>query len=569
LFKTWLWKEAGMIRDEPGVTGVISRRRALRMGVGFAAASVLPRLPSAQTPAPTGVVKTTNGPVQGLLEDGVGTFRGLRYASPPLGSLRFMPPQKPKPWTVVAQATRLGSASMQLRSGGSAVAYPGNVGNALGQLFTPPDDIAGQNEDCMFLNVWTPQLGGSKKRPVMVWFHGGGFNYGSGSWPAYDGHNLAARHDVVVVTVNHRLNAFGYLYLGELMGDAYSSSGNVGQLDLIAVLEWVRDNVGEFGGDPGNVTIFGQSGGGGKISALLAMPAAQGLFHRAIIESGPGIRGIPKDNATEVARTVLADLGISRGDIRSLQSVPADQLSKAAAAMQAKLGGGGGIGSLRFAPVVDGMALPNHPFDPVAPSISAHVPVMIGCTKDEQTLYNIGLPWWGQLTDAELSAKAKAIPGVGDKAEALIAAFRKLRPGDSPSYLYTDVATATFAFANSIRLAERKAALKAAPAYFYVFQWGAPVDNGILRAPHTMEIAFAFDNVAKGPLLLGRDPQMRTLAKIVSNTWVAFARTGNPNHSGLPDWPAYDVNTRATMTFNTPCKVANDLEGEVRRILEA
>jgi para-nitrobenzyl esterase len=552
-------------RDAPGE---ISRRRALKLGVGFAAACVLPRTASAQAAA-TRVVKTSNGPVQGLLEDGIATFRGLRYAAPPLGSLRFMPPQKPKPWTAVAEATRLGAASMQLRSGGSAVSYPGNVGGALGQLFTPPDDIARQDEDCMFLNVWTPQLGGSKKRPVMVWFHGGGFNYGSGSWPAYDGHNLASRHDVVVVTVNHRLNAFGYLYLGELMGDGYATSGNAGQLDLIAVLEWVRDNIAEFGGDPGNVTVFGQSGGGGKISALLAMPAAKALFHRAIIESGPGIRGVPKENATQVAKTVLNELGISPGDIKSLQSVPADKMAKAAAGMQAKLGGGGGIGTLRFAPVVDGVALPTHPFDPVGPAISAHVPIMIGCTRDEQTLYNVGQPWWGKLTDAELSEKAKSIPGVGDKAEALIAAFRKLRPGDSPSYLYTDVASATFAFANSIRLAERKAALKAAPAYFYVFQWGAPVDNGMLRAPHTMEIAFAFDNVEKGPQLLGNDAQMQNLAKIVSNTWVAFARTGNPNHPALPHWPTYDAEKRATMTFNTPCKVVNDLEGEVRQILEA
>jgi para-nitrobenzyl esterase len=547
----------------------INRRTFIGMSAGFCLSAGLGRSWSQIASGRTAVVKTTNGPVQGVVESGVQTFKGLRYAAPPVGPLRFMPPQKPKPWTAVADAERLGAASMQLRTGGSAVSYPGNVGAALGQVFTPPDDLARQNEDCMFLNVWTPRLGGSKKRPVMVWFHGGGFNYGSGSWPAYDGHNLASRHDVVVVTVNHRLNAFGYLYLGELVGEAYATSGNAGQLDLIAVLQWVRDNVAEFGGDPGNVTIFGQSGGGGKVSALLAMPGAKGLFHRAIIESGPGIRGVPKDAATGVAKVIFSELQINPGDIKALQSVPAEKLAAAAAAMQAKLGGGAGTGGLRFAPVVDGTALPNHPFDPVAPGISANVPVMIGCTKDEQTLYNVGQPWWGKLTDAELSAKTKMIPGVGDKAEALVAAFRKLRPGDSPSYLYTDVATSTFAFANSIRLAERKAALQAAPVYFYVFQWGAPVDDGILRAPHTMEIPFAFDNVEKGPLLLGNDPQMHVLAKVVSTTWVAFARTGNPNHSGLPQWPPYDAEKRATMTFNTPCKIVDDLEGEVRKILEA
>ena len=547
----------------------ISRREALKLGVGFAAASMFSKVAFADTPVLTKVVKTSNGPVQGLVENGIQTFKGLRYAAPPLGPLRFMPPQKPKPWTQTAEATKLGAASMQLRSGGSAVPYPGHVGQALGQLFTPPDDIARQNEDCMFLNVWTPQLGGSRNRPVMVWFHGGGFNYGSGSWPAYDGHNLASHHDVVVVTVNHRLNAFGYVYLGELAGGEFATSGNAGQLDLIASLEWVRDNISQFGGDPGNVTVFGQSGGGGKISALLAMPGAKGLFHRGIIESGPGIRGVPKETATHVTEAVLAELQIHPAHAKTVQSVAAADLAKAAAAMQAKLGGGGGIGGLRFAPVVDGIALPSHPFDPVAPAVSARVPIMIGCTKDEQTLYNVGQTWWGKLTDAELTEKAKTIPGVADKSEALIAAFRKLRPGDSPSYLYTDVASSTFAFANSIRLAERKAALKAAPAYFYVFQWGAPVDDGILRAPHTMEIPFAFDNADKGPLLLGNDPAMQALAKVVSTTWVTFARTGNPNHSGLPQWPAYDSEKRATMTFNTPCKVVDDLEGEVRKILEA
>jgi para-nitrobenzyl esterase len=550
--------------------GTLSRRAFVEMGAGFCLTASFGRLAWPQSAGGrTAVVKTTNGPVQGVVENGVQTFKGMRYAAPPLGALRFMPPQKPKPWTDVADALAFGAASMQLRTGGSAVSYPGNVGRALGQVYTPPDDIAKQNEDCMFLNVWTPQLGGRKKRPVMVWFHGGGFNYGSGSWPAYDGHNLASRHDVVVVTVNHRLNAFGYLYLGELAGDAFAGSGNAGQLDLIAVLEWVRDNIAEFGGDPANVTIFGQSGGGGKVSFLLATPAAQGLFHRAIIESGPGIRGVPKEAATGVAKAVLAELQINPGDVKALQTVLAEKLAAAAAAMQAKMGGGAGTGGLRFAPVVDGVVLPNHPFDPVAPSISANVPVMVGCTKDEQTLYNVGQPWWGKLTDAELLQKAKAIPGVGDKAEALIAAFRKLRPGDSTSYLYTDVATSTFAFANSIRLAERKAALKAAPAYFYVFQWGAPVDDGILRAPHTMEIPFAFDNVDKGPLLLGNDPSVQALADLVSGTWVAFARTGNPNHSGLPQWPPYDAERRATMTFNTPCKVVDDLEGEVRKILAA
>lgn len=548
---------------------VMSRRVLLGLGAGLCAGAAFSRAAWALPSGSTAVVKTTNGPVQGLVEGGVQTFKGLRYAQPPLGTLRFMPPRKLEPWTQVADATRLGAASMQLRSGGSASSFPPAVGQALQQVFTTSDDIAKQNEDCLFLNVWTPQLGGARKRPVMVWFHGGGFNYGSGSWPAYDGHNLASRHDVVLVTVNHRLNTFGYLYLGGLAGDSFATSGNAGQLDLIAVLEWVRDNIVEFGGDPGNVTIFGQSGGGAKVSTLLAMPGAKNLFHRAIIESGPGLRGVPKEAATDAARAILAELQIRPSDAKTLQTVPADKLLAAAVAAQTKLGGASGLGGLRFGPVVDGIELPAHPFDPVGPALSANIPVMVGCTKDEQTLYNVGQPWWGKLTDAELSEKLKAVPAVGGKADALLAAFRKLRPGDSPCYLYTDTTSAAGAFIGSIRLAERKAAQNGAPAYFYVFQWGSPVDGGIMRAPHTMEIPFAFDNLDKGPLFLGTDPATQKLADVVSATWVAFAKTGNPNHHGLPHWPGYDSERRATMTFNSECKVVDDLEGEVRKILEA
>jgi len=526
----------------------MNRRAFLQVSAAFSLAAW------ADGARPTAIVKTTNGPVRGLSQAGVETFLGLRYAQPPLGQLRFRPPQKLQPWTEVVDANQLGAPSMQLRSGGSAVTYPGNVGKALGEVFTSADDIAKQNEDCLFLNVWTPQLGGQKKRPVMVWFHGGGFNYGSGSWPAYDGHNLASRHDVVVVTVNHRLNAFGYLYLGELLGEEYATSGNAGQQDLVTVLEWVRDNIAGFGGDPQNVTIFGQSGGGAKVSALLAMPPAKGLFHRAIVESGPGLRGTPKETATETAKAILKALQVQPGD---LKTVPASDLAKAIASMPGP----------RFGPVVDGLALPAHPFDPVAPQQTASVPVMVGCTSDEQTLYQVGQPWWDKLTEAELAEKAKA--AAGDKAPALIEAFKKLRPGDSPSYLYTDIGSATFAFLGSIRLAERKAALKAAPAYFYVFKWRSPVDGGILRAPHTMEIPFAFDNIAKGPMFLGNAPSTQKLADVVSRTWVAFARTGNPNHKGLPQWPAYEEGRRATMVFDVESKVIDDYEGEVRRILEA
>lgn len=536
----------------------LDRRQILGLGAGAALTSLIGSWARAiDASAVTPLVKTTNGPIVGYVTDGIHTFRGVRYGAPPLGALRFTPPRKPDPWKSPAACLYYQHSAMQLTSGGSAVNYPGTIGPALFQVMQAPEDIVRQSEDCLFLNVWTPHLSDPRQRPVMVWFHGGGFNYGSGSWSVYDGHNLAKNHDVVVVTVNHRLNAFGYLYLGDA-GDP--ASGNVGMLDLVAVLEWVRDNIGEFGGDPGNVTVFGQSGGGAKVSAILAMPAAKGLVHRAIIESGPGLRGAAKEAALAVAKTVMKTLGVL--DVKALQEIPADKLLAAAASSESP-------GFFRWGPVVDGVALPAHPFDPVAPAQSASVPVLIGCTKDEATLYNVGLPWWGKLTEPELVDKLK--PQFGDKTDRLIAAFRKMRPTDSPSYLYTDVASAAFAFMGSITLAERKAEQYAAPVYMYIWEWGAPIDNGIMRAPHTMEIPFVFDNVDKGPILLGTAESTKSLGRQTSSAWTAFARSGDPNKGsvGLPHWPPYEAQTRATMMFDLKSRIESDPYGEVRKIMRS
>jgi para-nitrobenzyl esterase len=504
--------------------------------------------------AATPVVATSNGPVFGVVSDGVQTFKGVRYGAPPVGPLRFMPPQKPTPWTEPELAQFYGAAAMQLPSGGGAASFPGAVGVALNQGMDPAQDILREHEDCLFLNVWTPALADGRKRPVMVWLHGGGYNYGSGSWPFYDGHNLAKRHDVVVVTLNHRLNVFGYM---ELSQAGAPGSGNAGMLDLVLALQWVRDNATAFGGDPGNVTVFGQSGGGSKVSTLLAMPAAKGLFHRGVIESGPGLRGIPQAQAAALAATLMKDAGAS--DLAAMQALPAEDLL----AIVRKQGAAG----LRWGPVVDGTVLPANPFDPVASPLGAAVPVMIGCTANEQTLYNVGQPWWGKLTDAELDDKVKQLPG--GKGPALAQAFRKIHPDHSPSYLYTDVTSALGAFGGSVILAERKAAQHAAPVYLYIWEWGAPVDDGILKAPHTMEIPFAFDNVEKAPMLLGAAPSTQALARQASSAWVAFARTGDPNHPALPTWPAYDDARRATMIFNTTSRVVDDPNAPVRQILES
>ncbi len=536
----------------------LARRDLLRLGIGLASAGVL----AADVPIPivTKVVKTTSGDVQGLQHDGVQVLKGIRYGAPPVGALRFMPPAKPKPWKGVADATEFGAPAMQMAPPISTSPAT-DFGRQLATIYPTPAEIKIQNEDCLFLNVWTPALGSGTRRPVMVWLHGGGFAYGSGAWPIYDGANLAKKGDVVVVTVNHRLNVFGYLDLGQLGNDAYAKSGNAGMLDLVAALEWVRDNIEAFGGDPGNITIMGESGGGAKVSTLLAMPAAKGLFHRAVIQSGPGLKGAPKDAATRAAKGVLDELQVNAADTKALQGIPAEDILAAAFAAAAKAGGGPMGGMMRLSPVVDGVVLPSDPFTPVAPAISAGVPILIGSNKDEMTLFTAGEPWFGRLTDAQLVERAKAI--AGSKAEPLIAAFRKLHPDYSPTYLLVQVLTAQAMFGGSITLAERKAAQKAAPVYMYYLVWETPVANGLFKSPHTLDIPFMFDNVDKARVLVGPGPQPEALARQMSDAWLAFARTGNPN------WPPSTPERRATMLFDVESRVVDDPNAEVRKILQS
>jgi para-nitrobenzyl esterase len=530
-------------RERPG----LRRRSLLRVGAGLGAGLALGAAARAESVATsvTGVVQTSNGPVIGLVEDGVQSFKGLRYGAPPVETLRFAPPRKPAPWKTPAAAIRLGNPSMQLASGGAAVSYPGIVGIALNQGMSSQEDAVRQHEDCLFLNLWTPRIGGPATRPVMVWLHGGGYNYGSGNWPFYDGRNLARGHDVVVVTVNHRLNAFGFMNVAEIGGDP--ASGNAGMLDIVQALEWVRDNCAAFGGDPGCVTVFGQSGGGGKTSTLQAMPGAHGLFHRAIIQSGPSLRVGEKAAAAQATAALMARLGVS--DLKGLQAAPADAILAAA-------------GGIRWGPILDGAAIASHPFDPVANPLSAKTPVMVGCTADEQTLYNVGFDWWGGLTEAQLLDKLR--PQFGDKAEAAVAAARKLRPDDPPSYLFTDI-TSKAMFTGSATLAERKSA-QPGGAWLYVWEWRAPVAHGLLRAPHTMEIPFAFDNVDKAPILLGDAASTKALARSVSTIWTSFARSGDPNIPGMPHWPRYDPAARATMMFNLKSRIENDPYADFRTL---
>jgi para-nitrobenzyl esterase len=509
-------------------------------------------------PIPTRVVKTKYGPVQGLVEDGVSAFKGLRYAAPPIGKLRFMPPRPPEPWTETYDASDYGAPAMQLAGGVTTVAT-NDFGFQMHRVFTTPSELKIQNEDCLYLNVWTPNPD-ARRRPVMVWIHGGGFAYGSGAQPIYQCDGLARHFDVVSVSLNHRLNVFGYLNLAQAFGPEYAGSGTVGMQDLVAALQWIRDNIAAFGGDPDNVMIMGQSGGGAKVSILMAMPSAKGLFHKAAIQSGPGLAvGRPGPAAAEAAK-LLEALQIRPGDLAALQGVPAPAFIEAAL----KIGGGfGGPGS---GPILDGTVIPRDPFTPDAPAVSAEVPILVGWAKDEMTIFTAGEPWFGTMTEADLQARIKPM---GEPGRKLLAALRKAYPDYSPTYLWVQVMSTRLGLGGSETLAERKAAQGAAPAYAYMITWETPVGGGVFKTPHTMEIPFTLYSFPHVPEFVGQGPQPKRMADQMAGAWVAFARTGKPDHPGIPHWPPFDAKTRPVMEFNVRSKVVDDPLKDVRLALES
>jgi len=537
----------------------INRRSALVAGASVGALAAL-GAPALAIPPPSPIALTTNGPVAGNAVGGAFAFKGIRYGAPPTGALRFLPPQKPLPWTGINPALNFGPPAMQMPSGTAGEEPKTPLAQSLQTVYPTLAEWKINSEDCLFLNVWTPSGSAASTRPVMVWLHGGGFAYGSGAWPAYDGAHLARKGDVVVVTLNHRLNAFGYLELADIFGADYAQSGNVGMLDIVLALEWVRDNIASFGGDPANVTIFGESGGGMKVSTLMAMPSAKGLFHKAIVESGPGLKGVTKAEATADAKAVLAQLKIA--DLKTLQSAPADEIVKACFAVAATKGLGEG---LRFlAPVVDGAVLPTDPFDPAAPAQSAEIPLIIGTNKDEMTLFMAGEPWFGKLTDDQLAAQAPMM--AGPNGSAILAALRKAHPDYSPTYLLAELITTTFMWSGSVTLATRKA-VQSAPVYMYQLVWETPIGNGVFKSPHTLEIPFVFDNVEVSRPLLGPGSAPQALADQMSASWIAFARSGNPNNPAIPNWPAYNSAGRATMMFDVSSRVVDDPYTDVRKAL--
>jgi para-nitrobenzyl esterase len=413
--------------------------------------------------------------------------------------------------------------------------------------------------------VWTPGLGDGAKRPVMVWLHGGAFAYGSGNRAVTDGANLARRGDVVVVSANHRLNIFGFLQLADIGGPAWAHSGNAGMLDIVAALHWVRDNIERFGGDPGNVTIFGESGGGGKVSVLLAMPAALGLFHRAIVQSGAAIRVSARERANALAEAVLKDLGVGHSECERLQNVPADRLLAAIAPASRAVGRSHWplLDRYDFGPVVDGSDLPQHPAEPTAPPTADDIPLMIGGSREESAFFlaDDDAVWNGTLTEEELRRRVTAV--AGGEVDALLSAYHSAMPQASPGDRLIAALTGSSFWIRTVLMAERYAARRRAPVYMYSLDWQSPAHNGRVKAHHAMDLPFVFDNSEAADTTRGA-PGATELAARMSSTWIAFARNGSPDNAAIPAWPAYTTEQRPTMIFNNACSVVHDPDHEAR-----
>lgn len=519
---------------------LLRRRTVCKAALGMAAASIWAPLSGCSGASlPDTVVETTYGKVRGTTEGPIKVFKGIPYGAD-TALTRFQRAKPPAPWSGERNALQYGKQTAQLSSRTSG-------STALLKSWAIPQETG---EDCLVVNVWTPGVRDNKKRPVMLWIHGGGFSYGSAAATAYEGGHLAERGDVVVVSLNHRLNIFGFLYLKELGGEQYADSGNVGQLDIIDALKWIRDNISEFGGDPNNVTVFGESGGGMKICTLLAMPEAKGLFHRAVAESGQMVWGADPGEATEAAQVSLKMLNISTDNLSALNDLSMEQILEVYRTLPPAT-------SVKLAPVVDGVNLPHHPFDPSAPTVSTDVPLLIGLCRTETTFVFSSPPFF-ELNWEALSTSLQRYCGSEDVNQ-IVARFRQLQPEWTPSDIFFAATTHIMMTRNVITIADRKAAQNAAPVYRYELDWPTPLEGGKWRSPHTLEIPLVFDNVAKSESLFGGSPpEAQQMADIMSEAWIAFARNGNPGTSALPQWPAYTPEQHQTMMFNLNSRVATN-----------
>ncbi|TDH21619.1 carboxylesterase/lipase family protein [Segetibacter sp. 3557_3] len=515
----------------------LKQSAAIASGVTLSALLNQPVFGSAPKKA-SPVASTIHGQVRGYVDDGINVFKGVRYGAD-TAARRFMAPLPPESWTGIHEATAYGASSPQGSRGGDNM-----------------------SEDCLFLNVFTPALRDQGKRPVMFYIHGGAYSGGSGSSPLYDGVRLCKRGNVIVVSINHRLNAFGYLYLARFGGTEFADSGNAGQLDILLALKWVRVNIAEFGGDPANVLVFGQSGGGAKIATMMAMPAAKGLFHKAATMSGQQVTASGPLNATLRTRAMLEALKISPERAGEVRTIPYQRIMEALGTKDPVLP----FGSVYFGPVLDERSLTRHPFYPDAPAQSADIPMIIGNTHDETRAFLGGDPTnftvgWEELPD-------KLIPNmrVDIQPEVVIAHYRKLYPNLSASDLLFKITTASRSWRGAIIEAEERAK-SGSPSYAYQLNWATPKDNGRLGAPHASDIQMVFDNIDKpGATAIGE--QAQAMADIMSETFIAFAKNGKPDNKLIPKWRPYTLRDRETMVFDVPSRLEKDPRGEERKLFE-
>lgn len=480
-------------------------------------------------------MRTTSGRVRGFTDGELEMFRGIRYGAD-TAPRRFQPPVPPEPWRGIVAARDFGPASPQ---GGSE---------------------PHQSEDCLFLNVVAPRAKTARPRPVIVYVHGGAYSSGSGSSPLYDGSHLCRNGDVVVVTLNHRLNLFGYLYL-----PGFADSGNAGMLDLVLALRWIRDNIAAFGGDPACVTLLGQSGGGAKIATLLAIREAGGLFHRAVTMSGQQVTASGPLHAAGRARALLDELGIPAGRSRELAAMPAKDLQQAhAATIDPYIG----RGSCYMGPVLDERTLTRHPFYPDAPPQSAGIPMMIGNTRDEtRSLIGRGDPGAWTVGWEELPRKLERELRVDISGDLVAAEYRRLYPDYSASDVFFAATTAGRSWRGAVIEAELRAR-QGAPAYAYQLDWRSPADGGKWGAFHTLDIPLMFGTLTAPGSLTGDGEQARRVSSTMQQALLAFARTGDPNYSGLARWEPYTLPRRQTLLFDVECRPADDPRGAERRLFE-
>jgi para-nitrobenzyl esterase len=545
-------------------------RRTLLQVSGMAAASIALRVKAFAGVTMSPVASTKAGKISGVMEDGINVFRSVPYGGD-TAKTRFRAPVAPAAWsgvkecavftTMAPQLVAARAGGLRQGAGGPAASPTGNLPTSASGVPGAPRDVGVQSEDCLRLNVFTPGLRDGKRRPVLVYFHGGAYNNGTVNSDLYDGKRLCHRGDVVVVTVNHRLNAFGYMYLGDLAPE-FKDSGNAGQLDLVLALQWIKDNIAEFGGDSSRVLIFGQSGGGAKCAALMATPVAKGLFHRVMTMSGQQIKGASIEIASGRTATVLDKLGAGglKGKelVAKIDSLTMEQIQDGARAV-----------SSDWLPVVDNVILFRNPFDPDAPKLSENVPMMLGNTHDETGAVNGPASMtWEQAPEAVDRGVHEYLGPV--TAQEAVDAFRKADPTYTPQQVARAVGTAFRAWAGQRMEAERRAANPVSQPRTWVYQMNFKGADG--WATHTIDIPFMFDNIAIAQRQVGSDPQhladANALAAIMSQMLIEYARVGNPNgdskDTGLPHWPAYDLKNRSTMMWETKPRVENDPRGGER-----